>query len=85
MKIWVKDKNIKSLSKSEQTSHCLRAICWRLLLGTMGFENQKWVEQIFQNIQTYEGWKKEFIKDVKYMESLYMDQESFKKDYNIAK
>ena len=30
-------------------------------------------------------WKKELIKDVKYMESLYMDHESFKKDFEIAK
>lgn len=51
------------------------------MLGTFGFENTKWKDQIFQNIETYELWKNEFIKDARYMESLYEDKEEFKKDY----
>jgi hypothetical protein len=55
------------------------------MLGTFGFENTKWKDQIFQNIETYELWKNEFIKDARYMESLYEDKEEFKKDYQTAR
>ena len=55
------------------------------MLGTLGFDNNKWRDQIFQNIDTYELWKSEFIKDARYMEGLYEDKEEFKKDYQIAR
>ena len=56
-----------------------------MMLGTLGFDNQKWREQIFQNIETYELWKQEFIKDARYMESLYTDKEEFRNDYQTAR
>lgn len=85
MTIWIKDKDIKTLPMTQQISHSFRAITWRLMLGTFGFDNTKWKDQIFQNIETYELWKTEFIKDARYMESLYEDKEEFKKDYQIAR
>ena len=81
MTIWIKDKDIKTLPISQQISHCFRAITWRMMLGTLDFDNQKWGERIFQNIDTYELWKHEFIKDARYMEGLYVDKEEFRKDY----
>lgn len=39
MTIWIKDKDIKTLPITQQTSHCLRALTWRLMLGTLGFDN----------------------------------------------
>ena len=85
MTIWIKDKDIKTLPITQQISHCFRAITWRMMLGTLGFDNQKWREQIFQNIETYELWKQEFIKDARYMESLYTDKDEFRNDYQTAR
>jgi len=42
MTIWIKDKDIMTLPRTQQTSHGLRAITWRLMLGTFGPENVKW-------------------------------------------
>lgn len=85
MTIWIKDKDIKTLPMTQQISHSFRAISWRLMLGTLGYDNAKWKDQIFQNIETYEVWKSEFIKDARFMESLYEDKEEFKKDYQTAR
>lgn len=39
MTIWIKDKDIKTLPVTQQMSHTFRAITWRMMLGTLGFDN----------------------------------------------
>lgn len=39
MTIWIKDKDIKTLPITQQISHSFRAITWRMMLGTFGFDN----------------------------------------------
>ena len=55
------------------------------MLGTLGFEGKKWKEQIKQNIETYELWKTELIRDIYYMKSLYDDKSEFSKDFKNGK
>lgn len=85
MTIWIKDQDIKTLPLTQQVSHTFRALTWRMMLGTLGFDNTKWNERLHQNIETYELWKSEFIKDARYIEGLYTDKEEFKKDYETAR
>ena len=46
MIIWIKDKDIMTLPRSQQISHGLRAITWRIMLGTFGLESDGWKGQM---------------------------------------
>ena len=50
-----------SFSGIPSTNKNLRAIIWRLLLGSLPKETQDWQDQLESNLQIYDAFKKELI------------------------
>lgn len=85
-----------NLDMSEQLSYVLRGLSWRIMLGVYGTQSGKWPEEMKRNVNGYEMWRRELLKDMSHMRQLYESnanhkelrpeevEEIFNHDFKIA-
>ena len=49
----------------------LRGLAWRVMLQVYGTESSRWPDDMKNNIDGYEMWRKELLKDLSSMKEIY--------------
>lgn len=72
-KLYYKESELtpSNLEMTEQLSYALRGLGWRVMLGVYGTQTSKWPEEMKRNIDGYEMWRHELLKDLSHMRQLY--------------